>query len=65
MAFLYGLDFVPLRCVRFDLVLPSEFLEYPPLAQLLETLGHRQVRMQLRELGGYDTSRTGEVVART
>lgn len=65
MAFLYGLDFVPLRQVRFDLVLPDEFLDYPPVSQLLETLGHRQVRMQLRELGGYDTSQTGEIVAHT
>jgi hypothetical protein len=39
-------------------------LEEAPVQQLLGTLGHRQVISQLQALGGYDTSLTGEVVAR-
>lgn len=65
MARVYGLDFVPLRSVRFDLVLRKKFLTYEPVTQLLETLTHRQVRTQLRRAGGYDTSLTGETAGET
>lgn len=62
LAKIYGLDFLPLQSVRFDLAMKSEFLELPGVSQLLETLGHRAVRAQLRELGGYDTAPTGELL---
>lgn len=63
VATLYGLDFVPLERVRYDLAAPTESLDQEPLRSLLSTLQHRWVRTQLRVMGGYDTSRTGEVVA--
>lgn len=59
----FGLTFVPLRQVRYDLAVLTEHLEYPPVRRLFATLEHRWVRTQLNLLGGYDTSRTGEVVA--
>lgn len=62
VAALYGLDFVPLESVRYDLAAPTEYLDQEPLSSLLSTLQHRWVRTQLRVMGGYDTSRTGEVV---
>ncbi len=58
----YGLDFLPLRTVRYDLALCVRDLEYEPVRQLLSTLGHRWVRRQLQLLGGYDTVCTGERV---
>lgn len=61
VATAYGLSFVPLRQVRYDLALRSESLELAPVQQLLGTLSHRWVRSQLSVLGGYDTTRTGEV----
>ena len=63
VASAYGLAFVPLRRVRYDLVLRKENFEREPIQQLLTTLSHRWVRAQLQVVGGYDTSRTGEVVA--
>ena len=59
----YGLDFVPLKEARYDLAILKEYLDHEPVRQLLATLDHRWVRSQLSVLGGYDTSRTGEVVA--
>lgn len=56
----YGLDFVFLRQVRYDLVLLEETLLQEPVRQLLSTLQHRRIRSQLSLLGGYDTSLTGE-----
>lgn len=64
MAHIYGLDFLPLRQVRFDLAVRAEFWKQESVVQLFETLSHKAVRLQLRKLGGYDTARTGEIVTR-
>ncbi len=63
VAAAYGLDFLPLAQVRYDLAIPRDLLEHPPVRKLLSTLDNRWVRSQLAVLGGYNTSRTGEVVA--
>ena len=63
VAALFGLDFVPWRQVRYDLVVPKGYLHDPPVRQLLATLADRRVRWQLRVMGGYDTRQTGDVVA--
>jgi molybdate-binding protein/DNA-binding XRE family transcriptional regulator len=59
----FGLGFLPLREVRYDLAVRKEYLDHPPVRQLFATLEHRWVRSQLQVVGGYNTSRTGEVVA--
>src|SRR5205814_5646561 len=46
VAAIYGLDFVPLRRVRYDLALLEEYLQQEPVRQLLSTLQHRWVRSQ-------------------
>lgn len=63
MAALYGLSFVPLRSVRYDLVFLKEYLLLEPIQQLLSTLHHRRVLSQLKMLGGYDIRQTGEMSA--
>ncbi|MEA5573710.1 substrate-binding domain-containing protein [Calothrix sp. UHCC 0171] len=63
IADIYGLGFVSLHHSRYDLVILKEYLQEAPVQQLLGTLGHRLVRSQFEILGGYDTSRIGEVVA--
>ncbi len=63
VAATFGLGFIPLHRSRYDLVILKEYLEEAPVQQLLSTLGHRLVHSQLEVLGGYDTSKTGEVVA--
>lgn len=62
VAAAFGLGFIPLHNCRYDLVIIKDYLEEPPVQQLLNTLGHRQLHSQLISLGGYDTSKTGEVV---
>lgn len=62
VASVYGLDFVPLRQVRYDLALLEEYLRQEPVRQLLGTLHHRWVRSQLQVLGGYDTTMAGETM---
>lgn len=62
VAATFGLGFIPIHRSRYDLVILKEYLEEAPVQQLLSTLGHKIVHSQLKFLGGYDTSKTGEVV---
>lgn len=62
LAIAYGLSFVPLRQVRYDLAILQEHFQQAAIQQLLGTLDHRWVRSQLEVLGGYDTSRTSEIM---
>ncbi|MEH2311575.1 MAG: substrate-binding domain-containing protein [Nostoc sp.] len=63
IAATFGLGFIPLHSARYDLVILKEYLEEAPVQQFLNILGHQLVRSQLQILGGYDISKTGEVVA--
>ena len=58
-----GLGFVPLTTEQYDLVIPSEFYESDLLAPLLSIIRGAEFKRQVEALGGYDTSRMGEVVA--
>ena len=59
-----GMDFVELGTEQYDLVIPTEFYGSGLLAPLLDLIRTRDFRRQIDALGGYDTSRTGEVQAR-
>lgn len=59
----FGLTFVPWVVERYDLVLLRSYLEDPPVAAALEELRRRPVRAQLEAVGGYDTARTGDIIA--
>ena len=63
IAAAFGLGFIPLHSARYDLVIIKEYLQEEPVKQFLSILGHQLVRSQLEILGGYDTSKIGEVVA--
>lgn len=61
----FGLDFHPLRRVRYDLAVMKDYLDHEPVRQLVSTLEHRWIRSQLEVVGGYDTSLTGQEVGST
>ena len=56
--------FVPLLTEQYDLVIPSEHYESDLLQPLLSLIRTGEFRSEVDELGGYDTSTMGEVVAR-
>jgi putative molybdopterin biosynthesis protein len=58
-----GLDFIPLRNERYDLVVPKSSLDRPQVRALRKTLESREYRASVQSLGGYDTSLTGVVLA--
>ncbi len=58
----FGLEFLPLRAERYDLVMFTRVLRaHPALAALLDTIVTRAFRAEMESLGGYDTSETGKV----
>ena len=60
----FGLDFMPLSEVRFDLVIPDEHTSHPVVRAMLDVLSGARLRADLAGLPGYSTSGTGDVVAR-
>jgi molybdate-binding protein len=61
-AKVFGLDFVPLKSERYDLVIPEAWLDRPSIQALLDTLQRGTFRRELQALGGYDTTTTGTEV---
>jgi molybdate-binding protein/DNA-binding transcriptional regulator YhcF (GntR family) len=56
-----GLDFIPLVTEPYDLVIPEGNIELLGIQQLRLWLSSDQARQALAELGGYDTTHTGEL----
>src|SRR5665811_2188471 len=56
----YGLGFVPLARERYDLVVPEAARDCAQVSLLLGIMARSEFRAMVEELGGYDTSHTGE-----
>ena len=59
------LDFLPLAKERFDLAIPADRYSSEEVAVLLTTLGSNEFKSVVHELGGYDTSDTGQIICNT
>lgn len=59
----FGLDFVPLRSERYDLVMYKRTAELPAVKSFLDVLQRATLRRKLEVLASYDTSQTGALVA--
>ena len=57
-----GLDFVPLARERYDLVLPTDYLNDPRIVVLRTAIETPAFQERMRSLGGYETSLTGRVM---
>jgi putative molybdopterin biosynthesis protein len=58
-----GLDFVPMVTEEYDLVIPEAFFGDEKIQFMLEVMGSRAFRDLVDKMGGYDTSKTGTVLA--
>jgi molybdate-binding protein/DNA-binding transcriptional regulator YhcF (GntR family) len=56
----YGLGFVPLARERYDLILRTENGQCPQVKLVLDIIAKPDFRAVVAELGGYDTTHTGE-----
>lgn len=57
------LEFIPLQKERYDLVIKRADRDKPAFAALQEILRSKAFKDEVQGMGGYDLSRTGEIVA--
>ncbi|MDR3574833.1 MAG: substrate-binding domain-containing protein [Anaerolineaceae bacterium] len=60
-ALSYGLDFIFLTLERYDLVITDTNLKLAPFQALRNFLLDPDIKNEIAALGGYETSRTGEI----
>ncbi|NDV19534.1 molybdopterin biosynthesis protein [Pseudodesulfovibrio sp. JC047] len=53
------LDFAPLAHERYDLVIPTEYIEDERIQTLIATIRRDDVKAKIKDLGGYETDLTG------
>lgn len=61
-AHLLGLDFVPLKEERFDLLIPRDYFFLDEVQRLMEIIKSDQFRNESARLRGYDTRNSGKVI---
>jgi len=58
-----GLDFIPVAKERYDLAIPSDFIELEMMRNLLDIIRNdEEFRRTVMEMGGYDLSDMGKVM---
>jgi len=57
----YGLGFIPLTQERYDLVIPAQHFDSPPMQALIRWIGSAAARQAISSLAGYHSANTGEV----
>ncbi len=62
-ADVYGLEFVPIREERYDLVILKRDLDSIPVKAMLDALNSRALAREVAQLCAYDTSQMGKVMA--
>ena len=55
------LDFIPVTEERYDLIIPTRFLDLPMIQKLLEIIQRVDFQKAVEEMGGYSTRDTGRV----
>jgi len=60
-----GIDFVPLKKERYDLVIRKGDAELPQFKALLSILQSQAFRNEISGMGGYDLSQTGQIMGET
>lgn len=61
-ALALGLDFIPLLHERYDLVIPGDIWEHPPIQSMLSVIRSEEFQAGIEALGGYDISETGRTI---
>jgi putative molybdopterin biosynthesis protein len=57
----FSLDFIPLAEEDYDLIVTEDFAGDERFRILMDTLGSREFRGRLEDMGGYNTVESGKV----
>jgi putative molybdopterin biosynthesis protein len=55
------LEFIPIVREQYDLIIPTEHIIDPNIAELIKTIGSESFKKRVTSLGGYDPSKSGEL----
>ena len=59
----FGLDFIPLREERYDLIMRTDFLHTHPMAsKFIDAVVSQPFRKEIEALGGYDLNEVGKIL---
>jgi molybdate-binding protein len=59
----FGLEFIPLREERYDLIMRTEFLKtHPMAAKFLDAVVSQPFRREIEALGGYNLNEVGKIL---
>lgn len=61
-AMALGLDFIQIGEERYDLAIPTEYLDYPLMQKMLDIIRSEEFKTEVLSLGGYDTRDTGRTM---
>jgi len=62
-AHYFGLDFIPLREERYDLIMRTDFLKTHPMAsKFLDAVVSQPFRREIEALGGYNLNEVGKIL---
>lgn len=61
---IFDLDFVPLVSVRCDLVIPDDTMNHPTVKALTDILQSSALQKEINAIPGYESSVTGNIIAR-
>jgi molybdopterin molybdotransferase/putative molybdopterin biosynthesis protein len=56
------LDFIPIAKERYDVIIPSIYFEDEKVQKVIETIRSDEFKRMVSQMGGYDVSRTGELL---
>ena len=60
-----GIDFIPLQKERYELVIKKEIFDTPVVQNILKILRSDEFKSEFKDIGGYDISEMGNIIART
>jgi putative molybdopterin biosynthesis protein len=55
------LDFIPVIKEQYDLVVPSSFADDPKIELIIGVARSREFRKRVKELGGYNPAKSGDL----
>jgi len=57
-----NLDFIPIAKERYDLIIPTLYFRDEKVQKVIETIRSDEFKRMVLQMGGYDVSRTGELL---
>jgi putative molybdopterin biosynthesis protein len=58
-----NIDFIPMKKERYDLVVKKEHMQSPEIQTMMKIINSAAFRQEFSNIGGYDTTDMGKIVA--